>query len=55
MKKSEIYRLAQGAVITVPYLMNDDKLEILRELMEKEDVEKFVEDREEKESVAQAV
>lgn len=47
MKKSEIYRLAQGAVVTNTYLSIEDKLDILRELMNQEDVALFVEKREE--------
>lgn len=47
MKKSEIYRLAQGAVILDNRFPADMKLEILRELMTKEDLEKFVEQKEE--------
>ena len=46
MKKSEMYRLAQGAVLTNEYLSIEDKLEILRELMSKEDLEKFTEEKE---------
>lgn len=49
MKKSEMYRLAQGAVLTNTYLSIEDRLEILRELMGNEDLAKFVE-RDAKES-----
>lgn len=49
MKKSEMYRMAQGAVLTNTYLSIEDKLEILRELMGKEDVELFCEQREDEE------
>lgn len=49
MKKSEIYRMAQGAVLTNEYLSIDDKLKILRELMHQEDLALFTEKREEKE------
>ena len=55
MKKSEIYKLAQQAVVVVPCLKTEEKLEILRELMEKEDIAIFTEKREEEERVAQAV
>jgi RNA-binding protein YlmH len=48
MKKSEIYRAAQAAVIRSDFLCGI-KLEILRELIDKEDVALFVEEREEKE------
>lgn len=47
MKKSEIYREAQYAV--VEYIQNPQrKLEILRELMDREDLERFVEEEAEK-------
>lgn len=49
MKKSEIYRLAEVAVIKSD-LPVCDKLEILRELIAKEDLERFCEEREEKEA-----
>lgn len=49
MKKSEIYRLAQYAVINSPSMQAETKAEILRELMDKEDVALFVERQEEKE------
>lgn len=48
MKKSEIYRLAQGAVVMCEMLSVPDKLEILRELMSKEDLERFTEEKEAK-------
>lgn len=47
MKKSEIYRQAQGAVMANAYISIDDKLEILRVLMGDEDVAKYCESREE--------
>ena len=43
MKKSAIYYLAQRAVVTDESIAVDVRLEILRELMAKEDMEKFVE------------
>ena len=55
MKKSEMYKYAQCAVVDVPNLTTLTKLEILRELMKQEDVERFCEEREEKERVAEAV
>lgn len=55
MKKSEMYRLAQGAVINYQNIDTAMKLEILRELMDKEDVALYVERKEEEERVAQAV
>lgn len=55
MKKSEIYKMAQRAVVNAMYLLPDDKLEILRELMAKEDLEKFCEENAEKEISREAV
>lgn len=49
MKKSEIYRLAQLAILRDPLIKDDWKLEVLAELMSDEKVAKFAEDREEKE------
>lgn len=48
MKKSEIYRLAQCAVVNSMAITVDAKLEILRELMAKEDMYLFSEKQEEK-------
>lgn len=47
MKKSELYRYAQGAVLVCDDLAIPTKLEILRELFDKEDVAKFCEKQEE--------
>lgn len=47
MKKSEIYRLAQGAVVTNTILGTCEKLAILRELFAQEDLAKFCEKQEE--------
>lgn len=55
MKKSEMYKYAQCAVVDIDNLTTLTKLEILRELMKMEDVSKFTEEQEEKERVAQAV
>lgn len=55
MKKSEIYKAAQVAVLRDQNLSAVTRLEVLRELMDKEDVELFVEKRDEEEKVAQAV
>lgn len=56
-KTSALYRMAQIAVLESNSLTEYTKLEILRELMDKEDVALFVEKREseEQEGVAQAV
>lgn len=43
MKKSDIYKMAQEAVLTANYLTAEAKLAILRELMSKEDLEIFKE------------
>lgn len=48
MKKSEIYKVAQQAVVNATFLGIDRKLEILRELMDREDTALFVEAQEEK-------
>jgi hypothetical protein len=47
MKTSEIYALAQMAVLNSTELSGYQKLEILRELMDKEDVALYWEKREE--------
>ena len=49
MKKSEIYRLAQQAVIFSPHIPIVEKPEILRELMDKEDVYLSIEEIKEEE------
>ena len=46
MKKSELYRMAQIAVMHYQGLCSMDKLEVLRELMSREDMEKYMEDME---------
>lgn len=48
MKESEIYHLAQLAVILSPCIAPENKLEVLKTLMHDEDVAKFVEEREAK-------
>ena len=55
MKKSEIYHMAQCAVINATFLGVDAKLEVLRELMCKEDVALFCEKQEAKEKNNEAV
>ena len=55
MKKSEIYRKAQVAVLKTETIGVFEKLEVLRELMDREDTALFCEKREEEERVAQAV
>ena len=46
MKKSRIYYLAQIAVIRANNITDESKLEILRELMDKEDLEIYCEKKE---------
>ena len=46
MKKSEIYHLAQYAVLSDSAIANYQKLQILRELMDKEDVALYCEKQE---------
>lgn len=46
MKKSEIYKKAQLAVLSDSRLSDSDKLEILRELQDKEGTALFCEKRE---------
>ena len=48
MMKSELYRLAQVAVMDLGIINHKDRLEILRELMSQEDLAKFVEEQESK-------
>lgn len=56
MKKSEIYRLAQLAVVaSFSPLKDEQKIEVLRELMDREHLEKFCEEQEEKELAHEAV
>lgn len=43
MKKAEIYYKMQIAVLCTDTMIIDEKLEILRELMAQEDLEKFKE------------
>ena len=53
MKKSEMYKYAQCAIVDSPNICTLTKLEVLRELMDKEDVALFCEKQEEKEEQAQ--
>lgn len=50
MKKSEIYKKAQLAVLGYENFTDDEKLDILRELQDKEGTALFVEDREAREA-----
>ena len=43
MKKSEIYRIAQIAVMTTGELSNDTKLEVISELQSRRETELFFE------------
>lgn len=49
MKKSEMYRMAMLVVLESDSISNEDKLEIGRELIEREDLELFREKQAEKE------
>ena len=51
MKKSEIYHLAQIAVINSPSISPESKIEVMRILLEDENLALFVEDREAKEAM----
>ena len=55
MKKSAIYKLAQKAILEYPLTDYSTKLEVLRELMDREDTEKWREDEAEKEKANEAV
>lgn len=47
MKKSEMYHLAQIAVVLTPSIAPESKVEILKMLMEDESLAQFVEKKEE--------
>ena len=49
MKKSELFRMAQIAVIEADTIMPSVKLDILRVLMDEEDIKKLCEEHEEQE------
>ena len=53
MKKSELYHLAQIAVINSPSISPEKKLQVLRILMEREDFEDLLEEREFEKAVAE--
>lgn len=55
MKKSTMFRVAQFAVLNSNTICDSDKLEVLRLLMDNENVEKYVEDLEEQEKANEAV
>ena len=52
MKKSELYHLAQIAVVTSSCITPENKLKVLRVLMEGEDLELFREKKDETNGVA---
>ena len=54
MKKSKMYRLVQYATLKDTSLDIDEKLEIIKELMAREDVELFFEEEAEKKAAAEA-
>lgn len=45
MKKSEMFRMAQMAVLAADFVSNEDKLEIIKVLMSEENVVKYCEDQ----------
>lgn len=49
MKKSEVYHLAQIAVMMSPQISPENRLEILRVLMDEEDLARYIECRNETE------
>ena len=55
MKKSEMFKIAQMAVVDSHKINVEDKLEILRELMDKEDLAKYVEKKEAEEAETKEV
>lgn len=55
MKKSEMYKTAQLAVMNYSTIGGFAKLEILRELMNREDMAKFTEEQDAKENGHAAV
>ena len=52
MKKSEIYRVAQIAILREKFLADETKLEAIHYLAEQEKLEKFIEKRDEKKGAA---
>lgn len=54
MKKSEIYQMACEAIINCETLSTEDKLIVLKELMDRQDLEKFIEEEQEKNEDASA-
>lgn len=53
MKKSELYHLAQIAVVNAPCIAPETKLEVLTLLMSDENIEKYSEELEEKRKAAE--
>ncbi len=54
MKKSELYHLAQIAVVNSPSISPENKVEVLKVLIEGESFEKFNEDQEAKKAAENA-
>lgn len=50
MKKSEMFKAAQLAVLSAPFIADADKLEIVKVLMGEESIQKLVEEREGKDN-----
>lgn len=55
MKKSEMYKMAMMAVVASNSISPNVKIDIVRELIEREDLELFKEKREEEEAEKEAV
>lgn len=55
MKKSEMYKIAMMAVVSSYAIAPDVKVEIVRELMEREDLELYREKKEEEEAEKESI
>ena len=55
MNKSEIYHLAQIAVITSPSISPENKIEVMRVLLDEEQLALYVEERDAKKAMSVAV
>lgn len=55
MKKSEIYHLAQIAVITSPSIAPESKIEVMRVLLDEEHLALYVEERDAKKAMTELV
>ena len=55
MKKSEMYKIAMMAVVSSIAISPDVKVEVVRELMEREDLELYREKKEEEEAEKESI